>query len=209
MTIPTSLIRKVTSALVCPPLIDDTSGKARKSIVLLQLNWVLYEAVCYGEIFSRNICPKFLPTNILRRTIWEIWKSSYGSENLISGFHGGIRRRVDQGWPGEERKGTIFHWSAVFAFRILYHVCLFYARLAYYVHETGEIYMTTQLNLAKLTKEPSATYQICLWSHRGTKVNIGIETKNQLVICTNPATGWSSCIWGVTERRNIRQANRE
>ena len=33
---------------------------------------------------------------------------------------------------------------------------LFHARSAYYVHETEEIYTATQLNLAKLTKEPSA-----------------------------------------------------
>ena len=49
---------------------------------------------------------------------------------------------------------------------------LFHARSAYYVHETEDIYTATQLNLAKLTKEPSATYQIrLLWSQRGTKVN--------------------------------------
>ena len=43
---------------------------------------------------------------------------------------------------------------------------------AYYVHETEEIYKATKLNLAKLTKEPSATYQIRLpWPQRGTKVN--------------------------------------
>ena len=42
---------------------------------------------------------------------------------------------------------------------------------AYYVHETEEIYTATQVNLAKLTKEPSATYQIRLWPQRGTEVN--------------------------------------
>ena len=49
---------------------------------------------------------------------------------------------------------------------------LFQARSAYYVHETEEIYTATKPNLAKITKEPSATYQIRLqWSQRGTKVN--------------------------------------
>ena len=47
-----------------------------------------------------------------------------------------------------------------------------FARSAYYVHATEETsYTVTQLNLAKLIKEPSATYQIHLWSQRGTKVN--------------------------------------
>ena len=78
----------------------------------------------------------------------------------------------------------------------------FFARSVYYVHATEETYTATQQNLAKLAKEPLATYQIRLWSQRGTKVNrphhgdtllhsplwFGIETKNQLVICNNPAT---------------------
>ena len=68
---------------------------------------------------------------------------------------------------------------------------LFHAHSAYYVQETEEIDTATQLNLAKLTKEPSATYQIHLWSQIGTEVNrphhgdillrsppwFGIETK--------------------------------
>ena len=42
-----------------------------------------------------------------------------------------------------------------------------------HVQRTKETtYTASQLNLAKLTKEPSATYyQIRLWSQRGTKVN--------------------------------------
>ena len=86
-----------------------------------------------------------------------------------------------------------------------------------------DLYTVTNLNLAKLTKEQSTTYQIRLWSQEGTKVNrahhgdillrsppwFGIETKNQIVSYTNPATIWSLCIWNVTQRRNIRQANRE
>ena len=80
----------------------------------------------------------------------------------------GVSIRGDRG----RKKGNTFHWSALCAFRILYHVCLlFHARSANYVHETEEIYTATQLNLAKLTKEPSATYQIRLWSQRGTEVN--------------------------------------
>ena len=43
---------------------------------------------------------------------------------------------------------------------------LFHARSGYYVHETEEIYTATQQNLGKLTKEPSATYQIHLWSQK-------------------------------------------
>ena len=102
--------------------------------------------------------------------------------------------------------------------------CFCFAHSTFYVHETEETYTATQLNLAKLAKEPSATYQIRLWSQGGTKVNrphhgdillrsppwFGIETKrNNLVSCTNPATSWSLCIWEVTQRRNIRQANQE
>ena len=90
-------------------------------------------------------------------------------------------------------------YGGVYGQRIVVACCCF-IRSAYYVHE--ETYTrSTQLNLAKLTKEPSATYQIRLWSQRGTKVNMphhgdillrspppwfGIETKNQLVSCTNP-----------------------
>ena len=83
----------------------------------------------------------------------------------------------------------------------LFHTSCCFTRSAYHVHATEETYTATQLNLAELTKEPSATYQICLRSQRGTRVNrphhgdiplrspwFGIETKNQLVSCTNPAT---------------------
>ena len=49
-------------------------------------------------------------------------------------------------------------------------VCCF-TRLVYYVHVTEEIYTVTQLNLAKLNEEPSATYQIHVWSLTATNVN--------------------------------------
>ena len=81
--------------------------------------------------------------------------------------------------------------------------------------QTEETYTATQLNLAKLTKESSATYQIRLWSQRSTKVKtghillrsppwFGNETKNQLVSCTNPAASWSlyASVWEATQRRN-------
>ena len=78
----------------------------------------------------------------------------------------GVSIRSDRG----KKERELF--SLVCAFRILYHVCLmFHARSAYYVHETEEIYTATQINLAKLTREPSATYQMRLLSQRGTEVN--------------------------------------
>ena len=57
----------------------------------------------------------------------------------------------------------------------VYYVCMggrlggllllvFHTFSVYYVHAaTEETYTVTQLNLAKLTKEPPATYQIRLW----------------------------------------------
>ena len=87
---------------------------------------------------------------------------------FFSDFHAGsegVLIRRDRGKKERE------HFSLVCAFRILYHVCLlFHARSAYYVHETEEIYTATRLNLAKLTKDPSATYQIYLWPQRGQQV---------------------------------------
>ena len=84
---------------------------------------------------------------------------------------------------------------------ILHNVVCCFTRSAYCVHEPEETFTATQLNLVKLAKEPTATYQIRLWSQRGTKVNrphhgdillcsppwFGIETKKKLVNCTNPA----------------------
>ena len=56
---------------------------------------------------------------------------------------------------------------------------MFHARSAYYVHETEEIYTASQLNLGKLIKEPSATYQIRLWSqkrHKGQQATHHVVT---------------------------------
>ena len=50
--------------------------------------------------------------------------------------------------------------------RLLVVVVAGFKRSAYYVHATEETYTVTLLNLAKLTKEPSATYQIHLWSQK-------------------------------------------
>ena len=59
---------------------------------------------------------------------------------------------------GNRGKKEREHFSLVrgfCAFRILYRCLLFHARRsAYYVHETEEIYTATELNFAKLTKEP-------------------------------------------------------
>ena len=46
-----------------------------------------------------------------------------------------------------------------------------FTRSAYDVHASQETYTATQLNLAELTKEPSAMYQMCLWSQKGINVN--------------------------------------
>ena len=74
------------------------------------------EAVSYGEIFSRNICPKFLPTNISPPHDFTVQKFLFlvfmaGSE--------GVSIRGDRGKKERE------HFSLVCAFRILYHVCCF------------------------------------------------------------------------------------
>ena len=70
---------------------------------LLQLSY-LYKAVSYGEIFSRNICPKFLPTNIspphdlgnmeivLRFRNLYFWVSWRGSKACRSGVTGGRKK---------------------------------------------------------------------------------------------------------------------
>ena len=56
----------------------------------------------------------------------------------------------------------LFGHSAVVRFGCY---CCF-TRSAYDVHETEDIYTATQVNLAKRTKEQSATYQMRFWSQR-------------------------------------------
>ena len=41
---------------------------------------------------------------------------------------------------------------------------------AYFLHATEEAYTATQLNLVKLTKEPSATYQTSACGHKKTQM---------------------------------------
>ena len=54
-------------------------------------------------------------------------------------------------------KSTVEYYSSKERGQIT-NMLYFHARLAYHVHETEEIYTVTQLNLAKLTKEPSCSY---------------------------------------------------
>ena len=104
----------------------------------------------------------------------------------------------------EKRALTLGHLTKL----MMVVVVVSHVQRTIYVHETEETYTATQLNFAKLTKEPSATYQIRLWSQRDRKVNrphhgdillrsppwFGIETTIQLVSYTNPATSRSLCI---------------
>ena len=125
------------------------------------------KAVSYGEIFSRNICPKFLLTDICPPHDLGNMESVLRFRNFNFWFSWRDMKAFRSGVTGGRKKGNIFigPWFLC----ISNTVPLFHARRsAYYVHETEEIYTPTQLNFAKLTKEPSATYQIRLWSQRGT-----------------------------------------
>ena len=84
--------------------------------------------------------------------------------------------------------------------RLIFCNGCFTRRAAYYVHAT-KVKLTT--------KEPSATYQICLWSQRGTTVinmphhgDILMRSPPWFVSRTkNPFVNWSLYIWEVTQRR--------
>ena len=66
----------------------------------------------------------------------------------------------------------MFRFPASYFVTVTSPLLLFYTTCSSVLcHATEETYTAIQLNLAKLTKEPSATYQIRLWSQRGTTVN--------------------------------------
>ena len=60
------------------------------------------KAVSYGEIFSRNICPNVLPTNISPPPDLGNMESVYGSEIFFLVFMAGSEGVSIRGRPGEQ-----------------------------------------------------------------------------------------------------------
>ena len=166
--------------------------------------------LCFsGRFLRRNIFEKYLSKFFADKYFSAARFGKYGKRLTVQKFIFLVLWRDLKGFrlgvTGGRKKGNFF---CLCNSNTVPCLLLFHARSAYYVHETEEIYTPTQLNLAKLTKEPSATDQIRLWSQRGTKVNRphhvtsccvhhhGSESrpKNQPVTCTNPATCLSLCI---------------